>query len=137
MLHIAKLAVGVASVDHLRALQGERSQREPPLRHRTRHMPRQRDEVLAGGSLYWVVCGVMCVRQRIVDLVNDPLEDGSPAAAFVLDAELVRTEARPVRAFQGWRYLLAETAPADLGTARDYQTLPAELLLELRTLCLI
>ena len=137
MLHIAKLAVGVANVEHLGTLQFERTSREPPLRHRTRHAPRRRTELLAGGSLYWVVAGVMCVRQRILDVVEDRFEDGSPAAAFILDPALVRTAGRPSRPFQGWRYLLDDAAPADLTAAGDAHDLPPGLRDQLHVLCLI
>ena len=137
MLHIAKLAVGVASVEHLGNLQWERTAREPPLRHRTRHAPRRRTELLAGGALYWVVVGAMCVRQLILDVVEDRFEDGSVAAAFILDPTLVRTTVRPTRPFQGWRYLLEDAAPADLATARGMDELSPRLQAELHALCLI
>lgn len=137
MLHIAKLAVGVASVEHLGTLQTERTAREPPLRHRTRHAPRRRPELLAGGSLYWVVTGSMLVRQRILDVVDDRFEDGSPAAAFILDPALVRTEIRVTRPFQGWRYLLDDAAPADLDGMADAAGMPPRLHAGLRALCLI
>jgi hypothetical protein len=137
MLHISKLAVGVRDVAHLRALQAERSQREPPLRHHTRNMPRRRDEVLDGGSLYWVIAGTMVVRQRILDIVTDTWDDGSPCAGLLLDPELVAVEARGVRAFQGWRYLPAADAPADVRRGAESFELPEEMRRELRTLCLI
>jgi hypothetical protein len=137
MLHISKLAVGVRDVAHLRALQFERSQREPPLRHRTRNMPRRRDEVLDGGSLYWVIAGAMVVRQSIRDICSDTWDDGSACAALLLDPELVWVEARTVRAFQGWRYLPAADAPADLSQGTVVFDLPDELRRELRSLCLI
>lgn len=137
MLHIAKLAVGVTSVEHLGTLQLERTARDPVLRHRTRHAPRRRDEIIEGGSLYWVVTGVMMVRQRILDVIEDTFEDGSPAAAFILDPELVRTEPRQTRPFQGWRYLAGDAAPADLGAGQDGHGIPPELHAQLRTLCLI
>ena len=137
MLHIAKLAVGVGSVEHLGTLQTERSAREPPLRHRTRRAPQRREEVLAGGSLYWVVTGSMLVRQRILDVIEDEFADGTPAAAFILHPTLVRTEVRPTRPFQGWRYLAGEAAPADLDLASEMAAIPTQLQAELRALCLI
>ena len=137
MLHIAKLAVGVGTVEQLGALQRARATREPPLRHRTRYGPKRRDELLEGGSLYWVVAGSMLVRQGILDVVEDCFEDGSPAAAFLLHPELVRTDPRPTRAFQGWRYLSGEAAPPDLCSMADPHGLPVRLHAELRNLCLI
>ena len=77
MLHLTKLAVGVRDIDHLRELQAERAGRNPPLRHRTRNFPRRHQEVIDGGSMYWVISGSMLVRQRIVDIIEDRRDDGS------------------------------------------------------------
>ena len=82
MLHIAKLAVGVRDIDHIRALQAERLRSNPPLRHRTRNFPRRGQEVLDGGSLYWVISGSMLARQRIVDIVEDKRDGGEKCAAL-------------------------------------------------------
>jgi len=140
MLHIMKLAVGVRDKEHLRLIQAERAKREPPLRHRTRNMPRRASDVADGGSLYWVVAGAMVVRQRIVDITPDQWEDGSACAALILDPALVPVAARPTKAFQGWRYLTAADAPADIATggpAAYGAELPAALTRELRALCLL
>jgi hypothetical protein len=140
MLHVAKLAVGVRDFDHLRALQSERARTHPPLRHRTRNFPRQRDAVLAGGSLYWVISGSMLARQRIRDIVEDTRDDGTKCTSFLLDPDLVPLIGRPTRPFQGWRYLRPEAAPADLESAvpvMGVEVLPPMLARELRALCLI
>jgi hypothetical protein len=140
MLHIAKLAVGVRDIDHIRALQAERLRTSPPLRHRTRNFPRRGQEVLDGGSLYWVISGSMLARQRIVDIVEDKRDGGEKCAALLLDPEVVPLIGRPTRPFQGWRYLAAEAAPADLDQAVmavGEEMLPPVLRRELRALCLI
>jgi hypothetical protein len=140
MLHIAKLAVGVRDIDHIRALQAERLRTNPPLRHRTRNFPRRGQEVLDGGSLYWVISGSMLARQRIVDIVEDKRDGGEKCAALLLDPEVVPLIGRPTRPFQGWRYLAAEAAPADLDQAVmavGEEMLPPVLRRELRALCLI
>ena len=140
MLHIAKLAVGVRDIDHIRALQAERMRTTPPLRHRTRNFPRRGNEVLDGGSLYWVISGSMLARQRIVDIVEDKRDDQTPCTSFILDPELVPLIGRPTRPFQGWRYLAPEAAPADLDAsamAMGEDALPPVLRRELRALCLI
>ena len=134
MLHLAKLAVGTKDVADLRRWQARRA----PLQHLTRNLPRRRDEVLAGGSLYWVIGGVMVVRQRVLDIAESARGDGSRCCALVLDRELVPVLGRPMRPFQGWRYLEAEAAPADLGPqAAETDGLPEPLLRQLRALCLI
>lgn len=140
-LHLIKLAVGVRDLPHLAELQARRALAEPPLRHVTRAFPRRAAEILAGGSLYWVVAGWVQVRQRILDIREEPGADGAPHAGLVLDPVLVPLLARPQKPFQGWRYLAAEAAPADLGAAgpapKGLEALPAKLRAELRALGLI
>lgn len=119
-VHLIKLCVGCDSVEDLRDWQERRlAQRkkrgEPPvLQHVTRSMPKRRDEVLDGGSLYWVIKGVLRVRQPIVGLEPVVRENGVPHCAILYDPELIAVAARPQRPFQGWRYLEPEQAPADL-----------------------
>ena len=103
VLHILKLCVGPRDVATLRAAQARRAELDPPLRHLTRMQPKRAAEVTAGGSLYWVVAGFVCVRQRILEIRTENSSDGTPHAALVLDPELVAVAARPVKAFQGWR----------------------------------
>jgi hypothetical protein len=118
-LHLVKLCVGVDTVQDLKDWQAERLRmlalagQAPVLCHRTRQTPRRRDDVLDGGSLYWVVKGFVVVRQRIADLRVDTKEDGTACCGIVLDSELVTTRPHPRRAFQGWRYLDAADAPPD------------------------
>lgn len=140
MLHLTKLAVGVRDIDHLRDLQAERMRTTPPLRHRTRNFPRRRDEIVDGGSLYWVIGGSMLARQRIVDIIEDQRDDGTPCTAFVLDPDLVALAGRPTKPFQGWRYLRADEAPPDMpdiGAIVGIDALPASLRRDLRALCLL
>nr|WP_294509931.1 DUF1489 domain-containing protein [uncultured Rhodopila sp.] len=140
MLHLTKLAVGVRDTDHLRQLQAARLRDDPPLRHRTRNTPRRRAEVLDGGSIYWVIAGSMLARQRILDIVEDQHDDLTACTGLILDPEIVPLIGRPIRPFQGWRYLDAEAAPPDLpamGAAGGLDTLPPALRMELRALCLI
>jgi len=140
MLHILKLSVGVKEVAQLRAIQALRAAADPPLRHQTRMMPKRRDEILDGGSIFWVIGGFVQVRQRLLDIIEDRWDDGTPCAGLVLDPGLVPVEARPVKAFQGWRYLDAASAPPDVAAMRQAagaQAMPEAMLRELRALCLI
>lgn len=143
-VHIIKLCVGIETAEHLAEVQRARLEAakdrgEPPLlRHLTRNMPRRRDEVLDGGSLYWVIKGVIQVRQRIVGLEAAERADGTPACAMVYDPQHVRTEPRACRAFQGWRYLPPGKAPRDLRTGHKAAAdLPPEMAAELRELGLL
>lgn len=140
MLHLAKLAVGVRDIEHLREVQAERAERSPPLRHRTRAFPRRHQEVVDGGSMYWVISGSMLVRQRILGITEDRRDDGSACTGLLLDPRLVPLAGRPTKPFQGWRYLRPEEAPPDLmrgRRARGEDALPPSLRRELQALCLL
>jgi hypothetical protein len=140
MLHLTKLAVGVRDTEHLRALQAARMRENPPLRHRTRNCPRRRQEVMDGGSMYWVIAGTMMARQRILDIVEDHRDDMTPCTGLILDPDIVPLAGRPTRPFQGWRYLDPDAAPPDMpaiGAIAGLESLPAALRYELRALCLI
>ncbi len=139
MLHLVKLAVGIRDIAHLRDVQAMRAASRPPLRHQTRQIPRRADELCDGGSIYWVIGGAVVVRQRIVDVIEDRWDDDTKCAGLVLDPLLVPVAATPMRAFQGWRYLQPEAAPADIGAASVLGDgeLPASLQRELRALCLL
>lgn len=134
MLHLAKLAVGVRTAGQLAAFQARRD----PLRHLTRNLPRRREEIIAGGSLYWLIGGALVVRQRVLDIAEAARDDGSRCCALVLDRALVPVLGRKMRPFQGWRYLAAEAAPPDVPElAAEADGLPEPLLRQLRELCLI
>ena len=105
-INILKLCVGADSVEDLTSWQESQQPRWPAGRavHVTRMWPKREAEVLAGGSLYWVIKGT------------------------ILDAEVIRTEGAARRPFQGWRYLDPAESPRDLpkGRARE-EALPPSL----------
>ena len=140
-LHMLKLCVGVDRIDELEDWIEEKIRKaksrgkEPKLEHVTRQMPKRRDEILEGGSLYWVIKGFIQVRQPIVGLQARRGKDGIERCAIQFAPNLIQVQPSPRRAFQGWRYLEAKDAPADLGKRRKgEQELPPALLLELRQL---
>lgn len=134
-LHLRKLCVGVESVEQLEQFQARRLKQQAKLRHDTRMMPKRRDEILDGGSLYWVIKGLIQVRQPIVDITPEVDAEGRGFARLHLGPELVRVAPRGHRPFQGWRYLEATDAPADLAEeAAEGEGLPAEMQAELRSL---
>jgi len=130
MINLLKLCVGADSVEDLLDWQTSQRPHWPEGRsiHVTRMWPKREADLLEGGSLYWVIKGVILCRQRITDLQEVNLGDGIPRCALVLDQEVIRTEAAPRRPFQGWRYLDPKESPPDLPKlrARD-DVLPAEM----------
>ncbi|KUF09786.1 DUF1489 family protein [Pseudoponticoccus marisrubri] len=129
-VHLIKLSVGTESVESLATWQAGYARRfEDGLpRHVTRMWPRRETEILAGGSIYWVIKGLVQCRQRILRLDAVTGQDGTRRCAIVLDPEIIRTGTAPKRPFQGWRYLKPEDAPPDLSEHRQEEdTLPPEL----------
>ena len=138
-LHIVKLCVGAESVEDLAEWQIGQLKRAHKARAKsinprqrtspvcgTRMWPKRVEDVLAGGSLYWVIKGVVSVRQRIV-AIDDVIDNHGQRCGLYLDARLQRTVPQPRRAFQGWRYLDAKDAPADLTAAQCGADLPEHL----------
>lgn len=125
LIHLVKLCVGADSVEDLSDWIARHG---PSPEHVTRMWPQREAEVLAGGSLYWVVKGAIQCRQRILSLVERRGEDGILRCGLQLSPEVIRTAHAPRRAFQGWRYLRPEEAPPDLPKARAREeALPPKL----------
>ncbi|MEI9986783.1 MAG: DUF1489 domain-containing protein [Aliidongia sp.] len=103
-LHMLKMCVGCDSVDDLREWQENRLLRGEGLFHRTRNMPKRAEEILAGGSLYWIIKGDVRVRQRITGLDPGVDGEGTRFCLIRLHPELVETVRQPRRPMQGWRY---------------------------------
>ncbi|WP_298933692.1 DUF1489 domain-containing protein [uncultured Ruegeria sp.] len=129
-VNLIKLSVGSESVDTLIEWQDSRK----PLyedglpRHVTRMWPKRQTEILSGGSIYWVIKGVVQCRQRILRLDEVIGEDGIRRCAIVLEPEVHRTQNAQKRPFQGWRYLKPEDTPPDLPKGRSQDdALPDDL----------
>jgi hypothetical protein len=108
---------------------------KPELKHTTRMLPKRREEVLDGGSLYWVIKGFVAVRQRLIDIRPIVDKEGVPRCHLVYDKDLIVVEPRPRRAFQGWRYFEPKDAPPDMGKAGA--SMPDKLRRELAELGLL
>ncbi|MEQ8658077.1 MAG: DUF1489 domain-containing protein [Hyphomicrobiales bacterium] len=130
-LHLLKLCVGAESLEDHRdwiAQTLERKRRaglsEEQL-HTTRMVPKQRDALLNGGSLYWVIKGSIQGRQKLLDIRPFKDEEGISRCHLVMEPILIATRPQPRRPFQGWRYLKASDAPADLSetTGDDLRTI--------------
>ena len=145
-LHLIKLCVGCDSIEDLASWQAERlkqrrkdGEKNPRLFHRTFQSPKRRDELLAGGSLYWVIKGLVQVRQPLLDIGEGTKDDGTPCCLLILKNQLVPVRPAPRRPFQGWRYLDPAEAPEDLkrGAAGDIVAMPPKLRKQLAELGLL
>ncbi len=137
-LNLIKLCVGAESIADLEEWIALRLRLAGEQIHTTRMMPKNREAVLDGGSLYWVIKGVLSCRQRILDLRGRRDEDGISRCDIVLDPVVVQVDARPRGPFQGWRYLSAAEAPPDLaGPGTPDADLPIELQRQLRVIGLV
>ena len=141
-LHLIKLCVGVDTVEELEAhvafrLTARAARRACRTGPRTRMVPKRAEEILDGGSLYWVMRGQVEVRQPVLDIRPFTDGEGIGRCRLVLEPVFVRTTYQPRRAFQGWRYLKQEDAPADLWDGAGAGDLPPDLSRELSELGLL
>lgn len=138
-----KLCVGVATLEELESYREERAHwwgadyGEDVHVHRTRTMPRRREEMAGVGSIYWVISGVIRCRQPILRLAEAIDERGLTCCDIIMSPELIRVSPRPKSPFQGWRYLAPQDAPPDLGEDGFAEEGDPELALELSRLGLI
>ena len=124
-LHLIKLCVGADLLDDLRqwmaARMAEAKRRGAPSRHAhvTRMTPKRADEILDGGSLYWVIKGQISARASAIVGIEPFMDaDGIGRCRLWLDGAVVAVAPRPMRAFQGWRYYEAKSAPPDIDEAQ-------------------
>jgi hypothetical protein len=141
-LNLIKLCVGCDSIEDLaewidhKRKEARRKGRKAEHAHVTRMAPKRREELLDGGSLYWVIKGNVQVRQRLLDIRVFTDGEGIQRCRLVLDQTLTATEWQPKRAFQGWRYYEPKDVPPDLKTGRRNE-LPPALKAELASLGLM
>lgn len=126
-LHMIKLAVGASDIADMLAW----AERRAPVVH-TRMTPKRADEILDGGSLYWVVKGTVLVRMSITAIETFGAK-GQSRCIIRLAPPPVLTAPMPRRAFQGWRYLTAADAPPDLAQVGGAD-MPTDLAKQLREL---
>ena len=129
-VNLIKLSVGTENVEGLEHWHAtKRAQTVDGLpRHVTRMWPKREAEILNGGSIYWVIKGLIQCRQKVLRLDEVIGSDGIRRCAIVLEPKLVRTQSSLKRPFQGWRYLQVADAPPDLPEGRSNEdVLPVEL----------
>ena len=138
MIHLQKLSVGSTSIQSLADWQKTMVERRVEAglsahhEHVTRMFPKQKDALESGGSIYWVIKGMILCRNQIARLEDVTRRDGVKACSILMDPTLIPVVPTPRRAFQGWRYLKPEDAPADLtDTIHEGDTLPPKLMRKL------
>ena len=136
-LHLIKLCVGVSAVQEMRNWAKIARGSGEVCDHVTRMFPRRKDEILLGGSLYWVIKGMILCRQPIADLAEVVGDDGIHRCRIIFKPRIILVRPAPRRAFQGWRYLTAEDCPPDLTKAQTKTDLPEQMRRELAELGLL
>ena len=140
-INLIKLCVGAKNVSELEQWQNlqvrnqKTKNKKQKIIHVTRMWPKRQQELLAGGSIYWVFKGLILARQEILNLEEVISADGVKRCGLVLNQKIFKTTPKPKRAFQGWRYLKPEQAPSDAGQfSVEDDELPYTLQLELSRL---
>jgi hypothetical protein len=144
-LHLIKLAVGCDSVKELKGRVAERmktaKKKGLPQRHIhiTRMTPKRIDDILNGGSLYWVIRGEIAAREKIIGIEPFRDKDGIGRCRLIMQPKVIAVSPRPMRPFQGWRYFTEDSAPPDLGkvAAGTIAAMPEPMRRELRDLGLL
>ncbi|MGY0573426.1 DUF1489 family protein [Bradyrhizobium sp. RDM12] len=144
-LHLIKLAVGCDSVKELKGWIAERMQTAKKKGlpqhhiHVTRMVPKRDAEILSGGSLYWVIKGEIAAREKIIGIEPFRDKDGIGRCRIVMQPKVISVSPRPMRPFQGWRYLADDSVPPDLGksAAGTIAAMPEPMRRELRDLGLL
>jgi hypothetical protein len=143
-LHLIKLSVGTDSVADLedwiklKLKEKKRRGQKPERVHTTRMVPKRAEELIAGGSIFWVIRGQIMCREKILAVRPFTDKDGIHRCRLVLDPKCVLVEPRPRSAFQGWRYLEDKDAPRDLSRAAPGAAkMPEQMRRELRELGLL
>lgn len=118
-LHLKKLSVGVQDVDDMVRRQSRFI--DEPAYHTTRHRPKDHQKLIDDGSLYWIIKGVMVMRQKIIGFREhiDAIDPNITRWDILLDKAIYLVEPMPHRPFQGWRYLKSDDAPKDIAHYGD------------------
>ena len=136
-LNILKLCVGVAEVEELERWVSDCRAGRDTLDHVTRMFPKRGSEIIPGGSLYWVIRGMILCRQPIAGLEAVTGADGIARCRIVFKPKIIHVRPAPRRAFQGWRYLEPSDAPPDLPRMARPEGVSAKMRRELAELGLL
>ena len=141
-VHLIKLAAGITDLSGIAERLSERTVDDAEIGRMvpvfTRNTPKKREELLQGGSIYWVAKGRVIARSPFKDIRPQTDDEGRSYCELCIAPELVQVAPVPKRAFQGWRYLQASDAPEDI-VVNDSSggNVPEDMLMELQELGLL
>ena len=119
--NLKKIAVGIKTIERLRIRQKMLFENYGAIFHSTRNMPKQKNDLVKAGSMFWIIQRNVLVRQKILDITSIIRNDGSKGCEIELDTKLIKVIPTPMRPFQGWRYYMKDDIPPDLNI-NDYDS---------------
>ena len=130
--NLKKIAVGIETIERLRIRQEMLFKTYGKIMHTTRNMPKQKEQLIKTGSIFWIIKRNVLVRQKILDIISVIRDDGSKGCEIELDKNLVRVIPTPMKPFQGWRYYMVDDTPPDLNLGNlENEDLPENINSEL------
>ncbi len=141
-LNLIKLSVGSESLETFiswhkkRIAEKKKKGQKAELIHVTRMTPKRADELLDGGSLYWIIKGYISVRTPLIEL-RPMVRNGQPHCGLVYAPKFIPVVRRFHRPFQGWRYFSPKDAPPDIDKGKGGKGLSPALKAELAELGLL
>ncbi|WP_417831529.1 DUF1489 family protein [Terasakiella sp.] len=137
-IHMRKLAARVEDIEELESIQARKLRDYGMVFTDTRNTPKRKEELMDGGSLYWVIKGQFRVRQEIIGFEEEIDDEGRKYCLIMLKPGLVRTELKAQKPFQGWRYFEDKDIPRDIDErSSEGDQLPEDMQSELRELGLL
>ena len=138
-VHLKKLCVGAKDVDELFRRQIFIREKYDETVHITRMHPKRYEELIDGGSIYWIFKGYIRARQNILNMSRYIGEDKINRCKILLSEEIMLTTPKKSRPFQGWRYLKNNDIPKDdiVYDPLSYDNSSEELISELSKLGLV
>lgn len=135
-LNMTKVGVRCPDIETLEGYVQRRLEADGECGIFTRFLPKRAEEMI-GGSVYWIIRSRLACRQRILGFGDGVDWQGRARVKILLDPAVVRVVPLHFRPHQGWRYLEAADAPADLDGIGGGAELPPEMLADLAKLDLI
>jgi hypothetical protein len=130
--NLKKIAVGIETIERLRIRQEMLFNAYGKILHTTRNMPKQKEQLIKTGSIFWIIKRNVLVRQKILDIISVIRDDGSKGCEIELDKDLIRVIPTPMKPFQGWRYYMVDDTPPDLNLGNlENEDLPENINSEL------